>query len=317
MAKFLPYFCLLVVAPLSFGINMSSGPYAVGVLEPLSMIFFRWFGVVVIMLPFMIGALWQCRQVIRDNLGLFVFASFLGMIVCPAGVYVSGHYTTAINIGLIYTLSPVFTIAMERIFFGRRLSVMNSIGVFIAFVGVVYIIIKGDIANLIQLQFSVGDLWVLGASFSWGWYSILLRKQETMMAGKRLFTLNAVLGTLLALPLMLYEVQIQNKPIVLSPQFFALVAVIAFISSIIAYLSMIYIIRTISVTVSSYVLYISPLYATLIGVFFLGETLYNYHIVSAVVILGGVFLAIKKDKSPPDENKSDNGDNHKPDTAKA
>ena len=303
MVKILPYLCLFVVAPLSFGINMSSGPYAVDVLEPLSMVFFRWFGVVVIMLPFMIGVLWQSRQIIRDNFGLFVFASFLGMIICPAGVYISGHYTTAINIGLIYTLAPVFTIAMERIFFGKRLSIINGIGVMIAFVGVVYIIIKGDISNLIQLQFSVGDLWVLGAAFSWGWYSILLRKQEAIMAGKRLFTLNAVLGTLLALPLLMYEVHIENKPIVFSQQFFVLVAVISFISSIAAYMSMIYIIRTISVTTSSYVLYITPLYAALIGVFFLGETLHSYHIISAVVILSGVFLAVKKDR--PQQGGSD------------
>ena len=296
MTPMMPYIFLLVIVPLSFGINISSGPYAVGVLEPLSMVFFRWFGVVVIMLPFMIGVLWQSRGIIRENFGLFLFASFLGMIVCPAGVYISGHYTTAINIGLIYTLSPIFTIAMERIFFGRRLSVVNAIGVIVAFLGVVYIIIKGDITNLIHLQFSAGDLWVLAASFSWGLYSILLRKQETIMAGKRLFTLNAVLGALLALPLMAYEVTVLDKPIVFSPQFFALVAVISFISSIVAYMGMIYIIRTLSVTISSYVLYITPLYATLIGVFFLGETLYIYHILSAVVILSGVFLAMKKDK---------------------
>ena len=297
MTAILPYIFLLVIVPLAFGINMSSGPYAVGVLEPLSMVFFRWFGVVIIMLPFMLGVLWQSRQIIRENFPLFLFASFLGMIICPAGVYISGHYTTAINIGLIYSLSPIFTVAMERIFFGRRLSTVNAIGVIIAFLGVVYIIIKGDIANLIDLQFSAGDLWVLAASFCWGWYSILLRKQETIMAGKRLFTLNAVLGTLLALPLMAYEVTVLEKPIVFNPQFFALVAVISFISSIVAYMGMIYIIRTLSVTISSYVLYITPLYATLIGVFFLGETLYTYHILSAVVILSGVFLAMKKDKS--------------------
>lgn len=308
MDRIFPYICLLVLAPFSFGVNMSSGPYAVGILEPLSMVFFRWFGVLIVMLPLMGMALWQSRHIIRQHFGLFLIASFFGMVVSPAGVYISGHYTTAINIGLIYTMSPVFTIAMERVFFGNRLSFINGIGVMTAFFGVVYIICKGDLSRLLALEFSAGDLWVLMSAFSWGLYSILVRKQEAIMGGKRLFTLNSLLGTMLAAPLLFYEVQVLNQPIVFSKQFFALIAVVSLISSIVAYMSIMHAIKTLGVTASSYMLYVVPLYATMIGVFFLGETLYNYHIISGAVILSGVFLALKKDKPSKDDQNKDNND---------
>ena len=297
MTKIFPYFLLLVVAPLSFGITNSSGVFSVGIMNPLTMVFFRWFGVILIMVPLMAMTLWQIRSVIFAHWRLFLVSSFLAMIVCPAAVYVGGRYTSAINISLLYSLAPIFTLTIERFVFGKRLSAVNTVGIIMAFVGVVFIICKGDIRVLMSLHFSIGDLWGLAGSLSWGLYAILVRQQEKFISGKQLFTLNAVFGTVLAIPLLVYEVGVQGKPIVVTPEFFMVWGVLSIVSSLIAYMSMVYIITRLSVTASTYPLYISPLYAVMIGIFFLGETLYAYHIISGVVILLGVFLALKKDES--------------------
>lgn len=300
MANIFPYFLLWVVAPLAFGITNSSGVFSIGIMNPLTMVFFRWLGVVLIMVPFLAVPLWQCRHAIIEHWRLFLVASTLAMIICPAAVYVGGQYTTAMNLSLLYSLAPIFTLSMERLFFGKRLSTINMAGVAMAFTGVIFIIAKGDWTVLLTLQFSVGDLWGLAGALSWGTYAILVRKQETILSGKQLFTLNAVLGTLMATPLMAYEIAVLGKPIVVTPEFFVIWGVLSIVSSIIAYMSMVYIIIRLSVTASTYPLYISPLYVVVIAIFFLGETLHVYHIISGIVILSGVFLALKKDKPRQD-----------------
>ena len=295
MNQLFAYFLLLTIVPMSFAVNNTSGLFSVGIMEPLAMVFFRWFGAALVMLPFMGGALWQCRHIIKQHFWFFVLASFLGMFICPAAAFVAGRYTTAINISLIYTLAPIFVIILERFVYGVRLSYLNMTGVALAIAGVITVISKGDIKTLLQLQASVGDVMVLFGAVSWAVYLLMLRKQESYMAaGKRLFTLNAILGSILAIPFMTYEIVVLDEPLVFTTEFFILVVVLTFVSSIAAYMGIIYIANSLSPTISSYASYFVPPYGAAIGIIFFGETLHAYHIIAAVTILFGVFLATKK-----------------------
>ncbi len=289
-----PYLLLLVVAPLSFSLTQISGVFSIGIMNPLTMVFFRWFGVVLLMAPFMAIPLWHVRHVILQHWRLFVIASFLAMIVCPAAVYVGAQYTSATNLSLLYSLAPIFTLSIEWLFFNKRLSGVNIVGIAMAFLGVMGILTQGDISVLLSLQFSIGDLWGLTGAFSWGLYAILVRKQQTLLSERQLFTINAIFGVILATPLLIYEISILHKPIVWTVEFFMVWAVLSIVSSIIAYLSMVYIITHLSVIASMYPLYLSPLYVVVIAVLFLGETVQAYHILSGIIILLGVFLALKK-----------------------
>ncbi len=297
MAYTFSYFLLLLVVPLSFSINNTLGVFSTGIMNPLTMVFFRWFGVVLIMVPFMAVPLWRSWHVIIKHWKLFLVASFFGMIGCAVGVYVGGQYTSAMNISLLYSLAPIFTLTIECIFYAKRLSAVNMLGIFMAFIGVIFIITKGDFGMLFALKFSVGDLWGVFASFSWGLYAVLVRKQQLFISGWQLFTINAVFGMILAFPLFLYEIGVQHKPIVWTAEFFIIWGVLTIVSSLIAYLSVVHVIKRLGVTVSVFPSYIAPIYVVIIAIVFLGDTLQLYHVFSGVVILSGVFLALKKDKA--------------------
>ena len=82
--------------------------------------------------------------------------------------------TTIVNMGIIYSSSPIFIILISTIFFKERINITRISGVTICIVGVITIIVKGKISLLIQLNFTSGDLWMLGASIGWAFYTIYL-----------------------------------------------------------------------------------------------------------------------------------------------
>ncbi len=88
--------------------------------------------------------------------------------------FLAGETTTVTNMGIIYTSSPVFIILISYFFFKEKINLSKILGLIICLVGVFIIIIKGDLNLLINLQFTIGDLWMLAAAIGWALYSIYL-----------------------------------------------------------------------------------------------------------------------------------------------
>ena len=78
--------------------------------------------------------------------------------------------TTMANIGIIYTSSPVIIIFLSILFFKEKINYLRILGLLICLTGVFTIISKGNLDFLINLNFTPGDLWVLGAALGWALY---------------------------------------------------------------------------------------------------------------------------------------------------
>ena len=98
----------------------------------------------------------------------------MGCGVCGAFPFLAGETTTVINMGIIYTSSPVFIILISYFFFHEKINTTKIIGLITCLIGVLIIIIKGDFDLLINLKFTIGDLWMLAAAIGWALYSIYL-----------------------------------------------------------------------------------------------------------------------------------------------
>ena len=88
--------------------------------------------------------------------------------------FLAGQTTTITNMGIIYTSSPIFIILISSIFFNEKINFLKIIGLTSCLIGVFIIIIKGNLLLLINLKFTIGDLWMLGAAIGWALYSIYL-----------------------------------------------------------------------------------------------------------------------------------------------
>ena len=77
--------------------------------------------------------------------------------------------------GIIYSSSPIFIILISYLFFNEKINYKPIFWNFNQFDRCCcIIIIKADIALLIDLYFTSGDLWMLGASIGWALYTVYL-----------------------------------------------------------------------------------------------------------------------------------------------
>ena len=98
------------------------------------------------------------------------FLGATGCGVCGAFPFLAGQTTTVTNMGIIYTSSPIFIILISNIFFNEKINLTKVIGLITCLIGVFAIIIKGDLNLLLNLSFTIGDLWMLAAAIGWALY---------------------------------------------------------------------------------------------------------------------------------------------------
>ena len=171
--SYLP-FLLLFIQPIFMASNLIVARGGVEYVPPISLAFWRWTVVVLILLPFTYSFLIKNSKIIKKEFKKLFFIGAMGCGVCGAFPFLAGETTTVTNMGIIYTSSPVFIILISAIFFNEKVNFTKIIGLVSCLIGVFTIIIKGDLNLLVNLNFTIGDLWMLGASIGWALYSIYL-----------------------------------------------------------------------------------------------------------------------------------------------
>ena len=176
-----PYL-LLSLTSLFWAGNAIVGRAAAGHFPPVTLSFLRWTCAFLVILPFAWRHLIADRKVIRKHLALMVAISIIGISTFNTLQYTALQYTTAINILLLRSTGPLFVALWALIVLRARLTAMQALGITASMLGVVVIILHGDIAQLVAIDFNHGDLMFLGAMAIFGLYTALAQRRPTMHA---------------------------------------------------------------------------------------------------------------------------------------
>ena len=259
---------------------------------PISLAFWRWTVVFLILLPFTYLSLKKnYKSIQKEYKKLFVLGA-LGCGVCGAFPFLAGQTTTVANMGIIYTSSPVFIILISSIFFKEKINFIKVIGLIACLVGVFAIIIKGDINLLINLNFTLGDLWMLGAAIGWALYSIYLFYWKTNLKIFQRFTLVALFGAISLFPFYIIE-EVFIERTFFDTDFFAWVIFAAISPGIIAFTLYTVAQKKLGASLTGFTLYIFTIYAAIYGYFLFDEKLESYHLIGTILVFFGIYLARK------------------------
>ena len=194
--------------------------------------------------------------------------------------------------GIIYTSSPVFIILISAVFFNEKVNLTKIIGLILCLIGVFAIIIKGDFDLLLNLSFTKGDLWMLGAAIGWALYSIYLFYWKTQLPIFQRFTLVAFFGAISLLPFYVVE-EILIQQTVFNTQFFMWVIFAAVSPGIIAFTLYTMAQKKLGASLTGFTLYIFTIYAAIYGFIFFDEKLEFYHLLGTFLVFIGIYLAKK------------------------
>ena len=286
-----PYL-LLSLTSLFWAANIVLARYVAGHVPPLTLSCIRWIGVFLILLPFARPHLKRDWPTLRANLPLMVLLSATGFAFNNAVSYWAMQYTEALNALLIQSAGPLFVALWSLVLFGTRLTRGQLAGIVISLIGVLTIILRGDVSALAGIRLNRGDMMFAGSLLSFGLYSALMtRRPVTHQLSLICFTTGC--GAVLLLPFSIWE---YSTGLVLKPDALTiatLVYVVVFASTL-AYLFFNRGIALIGPNRAAPFLHLVPVFGSALAILLLGEELRLFHLVGYALVLAGVIIASRQ-----------------------
>ena len=260
---------------------------------PISLAFWRWFLVFLILIPFTYQKIFTNIKYLKKEYKKLFFLGAMGCGVCGAFPFMAGMTTTVANMGIIYTSSPIFIILISSYFYKEHLNIFQFLGLGLCFAGVVSIIAKGDTSLLITLRFNSGDLWMLGAAAGWALYAVFLLNWKSKFSLFTRFTIIAFFGAVSLFPFSLIENYL-IRPVIFNNQFYFWTMFAAISPGIIAFSLYAQAQKYLGASVTGFTLYLFTVYGAFYGIFIFDEQLKSYHYYGAILVFAGMFFVRKK-----------------------
>jgi len=259
---------------------------------PISLAFWRWLTVFLILMPFVFDEIKKKKKQFKREYFKLFFLGFTGCGICGAFPFIAGMSTSMANMGIIYTSSPIFIIALSVLLFGDKINLSRIIGLILCLLGVLIIICKGDLSYLINFEFTSGDLWMLGAAVGWAVYSIFLINWKSSYSLMARFTLIAFFGAISLFPFYLIEESFFFNT-AFNNNFIFWVLFAAISPGIIAFTLYTRVQKYLGASLAGFTLYIFSIYSAIYGIILFNESLLKFHYYGAALVFFGVYLARK------------------------
>lgn len=258
---------------------------------PVSLGFLRWFTGSLVLLPVCLPRIRLLYETVKSNARYFFFLSLTGVTLFNTFVYVAGHHSPAINLALIGTTSsPIFATILAGFFLKEKTRGMQLVGLIVCISGILLLLSKGDLHTLLGFRFTQGDWWVLAGSMSFAIYNVLVRKNPVRLKGLDFLFVTMLIGTILLFPAFLVD-RIVNDPIQWSSSLFLIILYLGVGTSVISYLCWNASIGRLGAARTAVFGNLIPIFSTLEAVFILGEKILPIHLISGVIVIGGLLIA--------------------------
>ena len=290
-------YIMLVCATLFWAGNFMVGKFAfLTNIPPMSLVFFRWSLVWLILLPFTYREIIKSKDIILSNLPLLFFLALTSVGLFNSFTYLSLVHTQVINASLFNTAIPAIIILLCFLFKIEKTNKYQILGLIISVLGILSIITKLNLEIILSLNFNKGDLIMIGGVITWGLYSSFLKKKKFTLPLLTLVHILCTLGLIFILPQFLYEFS-QGQRIDLNLNLLYILIFLALFPSIGSYYCWAGAVSIIGANRAGIFLSLIPLFSTIMAIFFYNEQFQFFHLIGAILIILGLFLSNKEIKN--------------------
>ena len=281
-------YVLLPIAPLCWGGNIVLARGVIDILPPVGFAFWRWTLAFCLLLPFAWGRARRDWPLARAGWKNLLVLGITGIAGFNTLLYKAVHTTTAINGALIQTTMPGFIILMSVTFLGEKVSLRQLIGAAACVLGAALVVLHGNPAALYKLDFALGDLLMIVAVVLYAVYSMALSRRPPVHPLSLMLYIFAI-GVLGLLPAYLWELVYTGGFPVTVPVLLS-IGYVALFPSIVAYFCWNRGIDIIGPNLGGLFICLIPVFASMLAIALLGETLRPYHIAGMLMIIAGMFI---------------------------
>jgi len=279
---------LTAVAPLCWGGNIVLARGMADIIPPVSFAFWRWAIAFVILLPFTWRTARQDWSRVVKSWKIMCVLSILGVSFFNTMLYTAVQTTTAINGAMIQSTMSAVIILATLVMFKERVTRLQILGVTICISGAFVVILRGQWNTLVGMAFAPGDILMMGAVILYALYSALLRQRPAIHPLSFLiYTFG--LGIIFLLPLYIWELA-GNATMTLTYPVIVSILYVALFPSIVAYFCWNRGVEVLGANRTGLFINLIPVFASILAVLFLGETLQAFHMIGMALIFGGMIL---------------------------
>ena len=260
---------------------------------PMGLSFWRTLIAFLILLPFVSGRLQANAETIRRHWKILFVLGVLLIVCGNAMLFLALQFTFAINAAVLNSTEPVIILVVAWLLFRDPVRWRQAAGIFLSLAGVLVLIGRGDVAVLSALDFNRGDLIVLGAYVSWGFYAVLLRRAPRELDNTTTLAVILGFGSLALFPLYMVE-EFGFRPTYFTWTALISMVVLAVVSSLLGLLMWNRALTTLGPGRAGIYLHLIPAYTIVLAIILLGESLEIFHIGGIVLIATGIILSSRK-----------------------
>ncbi len=240
-------------------------------------------------MPFGIHRLKGQTALFRKHWKMVALLSIPSIAIFNTFIYNALQSASAINTVLVNAMIPIFIALSAWMVFGERLSPRQTVGVLTSFLGLLFIVSRGDLTVLGRLTLSKGDLWTLGASLAWALYSVMLRKRPKEMDPIAFLTMLIIFGLAFSLPWYVWEL-LNKGGFSLSLENLGSLAYVALFPSVLSFIFWNNGIEKVGANRSGIFVHLMPVFSIVMAVLFLDERLQLFHLLGVTFIFCGIAL---------------------------
>ena len=281
---------LAIAACVIWSGNFVISRFAIHLAGPISLAFFRWSIATLVILPFGYKNLKKEIPIFLNNKTYFFWMGLVGFAIYNTLIYTAGHYTTAINMALIGSvIHPIVATVLAAIFVNEKLHWKNITGIVIGFIGIIFLITKGEILSITHFRFSTGDLWMVAAGICFGTYNVFVRKKPVGISNNSFLLVLFAIGAMILFPFSIYE-SYYIQPVVYNMHFLYIILYLGIGNSTIAYFLWNSAIHKLGASKTALFGTLIPLLSSIEAVWLLNEQFNNFQIISGLIIISGIVI---------------------------
>lgn len=282
-------YLLLVLTTLMWGGNSIASRLAVGNISPMALTSLRWIAVCLVMPLLLRRELVRYWPQIKARWGFMLAMGLLGFTAFNAFMYVAGYSTSASNIGILQGSIPVFVLIGAFLVHRTHITPLQGLGVLLTLAGVATVASRGDYHVLSHFAFAMGDIWMIIACTFYAAYTIGIRARPAM-PGLVFFTALAIIACVASLPLFAVEAAM-GRSYWPTAEGWLILAFVVLGPSLAAQLMFLRAVELIGPGRAGVFVNLVPVFAPMLAVLIIGETLAPYHALALALVLGGIFVA--------------------------
>lgn len=281
---------LLWLPPLFWAGNLVIGRALGASFPPVSLAVGRWLVALAVLLPFVAGRAWTQRRLLARHAGLILACGAFGVAGYNALGYLALQTVPAASVAFLNSTLPLMVPVAALALGAERIRPRTLAGIGLSFVGVAWIVSRGDPSGLGALSLTGGEFLVLLAVANYAIYSVLVRRKPAALDPLVFLAATMAAGLLVLMPFWGIELGHGARIPFDGPAILA-VLYIGIFASLIAFVLWNRCVAMLGPTVTGASFHLVALFTAALAFLLLGEPVRAFHLTGILLILAGFALA--------------------------